>query len=759
METKRCTYCHKLQRVESQACSRCGHSFERRKSKGERSWYSSGSLFSLPPASPHHAGHYSGLHPEDQPYQSNKIVTPQRFLDDILEKESLQEPLEEEAEKLILPSTENDLVLNWDDDISQVPIGRKIPPRRSRQQLASDSTLPGNRATQEKKDRDIPRRQITRPFVQDVLPVTPQAQSVEASLAPTEVVPATYEQGLVLTEIQQPLKIQEIDDAYASQLLLEDQSFPSTNNAALLPEDLPSYMQEALRTRRGPSHIMSTVLLAVGCSVLLATSIIVLVLMGTRPNDLHAQLKVTPRTLGIHDSFSLEGNGFTPNQRVTFTIDANTVVDGENSQPLRANTDAQGRFSSQGTVPSTWSIGKHVIYATDPVSAQRFPADITVQADLPTPPHLQLSTTQANFGASPSSVVSSQTITLENSGGGHIVWQESSDQPWLTTSLKGGTFTVSENIQVTVNRQGRDLGDYTGHVTFWLPGQENAPSVLTVTMTVEPTTAQLSLSATSLAYATAQSHIPESQVITIGNTGEQALHWNATVSTQDGAPWLTLSLSGGVLSSGASQALTVQVKSQTLPVGTYHGLISFTGDADAQVGVVLTVVAPGNLVVSPSSLALTTEQGDQTLSLQNSGGLSLDWTVEPSTNTGRNWLSVAPASGRLAPGESVNITAHAHDPRLTPGSYQGMLTFSVGDQTKQVSVSFVVTRRTPAPKPTPTPVSTPTPTPTLTSTSTSTSTPTSTPTPTSTQAPRIFPTEPSDTDRHSSYAGCNDWKC
>jgi hypothetical protein len=29
---------------------------------------------SIPPASPHRAGHYSGLHPEDQPYQSSKIA-------------------------------------------------------------------------------------------------------------------------------------------------------------------------------------------------------------------------------------------------------------------------------------------------------------------------------------------------------------------------------------------------------------------------------------------------------------------------------------------------------------------------------------------------------------------------------------------------------------------------------------------------------------------------------------------------------------
>ncbi len=645
METKRCTHCHKLQRVESQVCSRCGHSFERRRSSGGRSWYSSGSLFSLPAASPHHAGHYSGLHPEDQPYQSNKIVTPERFLDDILELE--KEPLEEESGDMILSPREDDLVLHWDADISQVPTDRPIPPRRSRQQLASGNTSLGNPETQVTKDRDIPRRQISRPFVQDVLAATPQAQRVEASRVPTEVAPATYEQAFGLTEIQQPQKIQEIDDEYALQLPVEDQSFPTTNGATLLPEDLPSYMQEALRTKRGPSHIMSTALLAVGCSVLLATSIIVLVLLGARPTE-------------------------------------------------------------------------------------------------PTPPHLHLSTYQANFGASASSVVSSQTITLENSGGGHVVWQESCDQPWLTTSLESGTFAVSENIQVIVNRQGLALGDYTGHVTFWLRGQENTHSVLNVSMTVVPTTAQLSISPTSLAYSTAQSQVPGNQTITISNTGEQALSWNATVST----PWLALSLSHGVLSSRASQTLTVQVQSQSLPVGTYHGLISFTGDANAQVEVSLTIVAPGNLVISPSSLAFTSGQSNQTLSLRNSGGLSLDWSVNPSTSAGRDWLSVTPASGRLAPGVSVNITVQARESRLAPGSYQGMLTFSSGDQTKQVSVSFVVTRKTPAPAPTPTPTPNTVPTSTPTPQPTSTSTPTLTPT--NTRSPRIWPTEPPATDNNPS---------
>ena len=77
MDTKRCLRCHKLLRADAQKCSLCGYLFlqmpVRRNSKTTNgSRYSATASFpSNSPASPHRAGHYSGLHPEDQPYQSS----------------------------------------------------------------------------------------------------------------------------------------------------------------------------------------------------------------------------------------------------------------------------------------------------------------------------------------------------------------------------------------------------------------------------------------------------------------------------------------------------------------------------------------------------------------------------------------------------------------------------------------------------------------------------------------------------------------
>src|SRR5258706_5535187 len=79
MDTKRCPKCHKLLRAEAQMCSLCGHNFAqvtyvRRKARTNPDQTIATSDLSHPPASPHGAGHYSGLHPEDQPYLSSFMV-------------------------------------------------------------------------------------------------------------------------------------------------------------------------------------------------------------------------------------------------------------------------------------------------------------------------------------------------------------------------------------------------------------------------------------------------------------------------------------------------------------------------------------------------------------------------------------------------------------------------------------------------------------------------------------------------------------
>jgi hypothetical protein len=96
MDTKRCLRCHKLLRADAQKCSLCGYIFLqepiRRSSKATNGSRhpATASFPSNPPASPHRAGHYSGLHPEDQPYQSSfmPILRPSAITRRLGEQES-----------------------------------------------------------------------------------------------------------------------------------------------------------------------------------------------------------------------------------------------------------------------------------------------------------------------------------------------------------------------------------------------------------------------------------------------------------------------------------------------------------------------------------------------------------------------------------------------------------------------------------------------------------------------------------------------
>src|SRR5579859_560379 len=99
MDTKRCLSCRKLLRADAHSCSRCGYVFSqapvrRSSSAANGSRRSATASFpSNPPASPHRAGHYSGFHPEDQPFQSSFFVRVQR--------PPAPEPLEADASTLL----------------------------------------------------------------------------------------------------------------------------------------------------------------------------------------------------------------------------------------------------------------------------------------------------------------------------------------------------------------------------------------------------------------------------------------------------------------------------------------------------------------------------------------------------------------------------------------------------------------------------------------------------------------------------------
>ena len=436
-------------------------------------------------------------------------------------------------------------------------------------------------------------------------------------------------------------------------------------------------------------------LLTISCLFfLVATSLLAYVFLSRHASLAKSSLTAMPNSgLRVGDTFLLTGTGFGSKDLVTFTRDNNLPLLDSTRTALQEHTDAAGNFTVQLQVAPNWGVGQHTIYAADNVQLISASAYITVEALSTASPklQLQLSHTTLDFGAGYPGSVSKQPIALTNAGGGHLSWIASSDSNWLTVTPNKGTLAGSGAVELVVNR-GTRPGAYTGHVTFIQQGSNLLPLTLTVTMTIKAAplpAANLVLSAASLTYSGSTTQNPAPESLTLQNTGGQPLNWSATTTTGDGASWLSMSPSSGILPAGTATQVMVSIQSQQLAPGSYTGTISFQGGANPQVVVSLTIVAPPNLALSTTVLSLSASQGQTStgqIILSNNGGQPLDWTV----NSSAPWLSVSSAQGHLDPAGSITVTATANAASLSANPYSGVLTFSYGTTTKQVAVNLTV---------------------------------------------------------------------
>lgn len=465
------------------------------------------------------------------------------------------------------------------------------------------------------------------------------------------------------------------------------------------PSQVPPFVARPIKHGR-----LIPALLTLSCIFfLIASGILAFILMGNKPTLASASLQVAPDLpLRVGDAFRLTGKGFGNRSNVTFTHDTKDSITDSNGNRLGITTDSTGTFGVQIRVPLSWHIGDNYIHATDETLNLSVSTKVTVIQPPPGPPHLQLAQlaqSRINLGNDRAGTDARSTLTLINTGGGQISWRSNTDATWLSITPNNDTFNGSELVNVIGNRGGLKPKAYTGHITF-KPQNGSSPIVVTVTMTVNPQPAALVLSTAALTFSTTTGQAaPPAQAVTLSNNGGQTLNWSSNVSTTDGANWLALSARSGSIEPGQNQSMLVSVLPGALAAGQYQGAINFTGGANAQVSITLiviapNVVAPGNLIVSLSSLTFTATAGQSAapkpILLQNTGGSNVNWTATLTTTDKGKWLSSNVVSGTISPAATttVNITANAS--ALAAASYQGTITFTTGTISKDVSVVFTV---------------------------------------------------------------------
>jgi hypothetical protein len=199
----------------------------------------------------------------------------------------------------------------------------------------------------------------------------------------------------------------------------------------------------------------------------------------------------------------------------------------------------------------------------------------------------------------------------------------------------------------------------------------------------------LSVSPTSLSFnATAGGTNPAAKTLSVSNSGGGTLNWTASES----ASWLSISPTSGT----NSGTITVTPSTSGLSAGTYTTDITVTaagaGGSPKTIPVTLTVdpPAPPALSVSPTSLSFSATQGGaspaaKTLSVANSGGGTMSWTVDDDAA----WLAVSPTSGT----DNGTLTVTPTTTGLAAGTYNATVTVTAagaGGSPKTIPVTLTV---------------------------------------------------------------------
>ncbi|MCM8769220.1 MAG: hypothetical protein NC911_06040, partial [Candidatus Omnitrophica bacterium] len=178
---------------------------------------------------------------------------------------------------------------------------------------------------------------------------------------------------------------------------------------------------------------------------------------------------------------------------------------------------------------------------------------------------------------------------------------------------------------------------------------------------------------------------------TVSNTGIGSLNWSlGTPSYQQGSDWILSAMpSNGVLAGGNSVIVTVTVSRNGLAAGNYTATIPVTSNVNNTAVIVTMKVANPELFVSPDTLDFGASLTSLQLSIKNTGGGVLNWTV--TNNSDSPWItSINPNSG-TATTETDTVVIEVNRQGLAVGTYNGSLKVAANSQEIIIPVRLVVT--------------------------------------------------------------------
>jgi hypothetical protein len=723
METIRCPRCQKLLRADAQKCSRCGVTIPR--GKAPRKWVINpidDPQPTSPLASPHRAGHYSGLHAEDQPFQSSFYARVQR------------PPEPEEAE------TDASTLLDLRPDMQTSPAqpGETFVEGeygKAGENLPTSPVQPGEPIVEKEYGKDeenipalsaladmptlYPHRAPNTPLPETPLPSRPRRSfdslRIVRLMVTGSVICFLLATGLLAfllvgkhpgqAQTAQPRLIAQPGELRVGDVLqLTGNGFDAHHIVSLTRDTnlklLDAQGQQVFATTDAQGafqiHVSITAAWGLGTHSLQASegrikTATSLTIQAAAPGLPRLQLSAERIDLGSGNLGTLSRKNMTLTNagggRVVWSArsDAAWLTLSPASGSFVGNTVVMLTVKRANLAPQSY-VGQ-IVFTQDQGSAQTLSVSMTINT---TPANLVLQTASLSFGGTPAQSPAGQTIVIQNNGGQPLTWSAGSSTTdggaWLSVTPATGLLDANTSAILTVNvaTLKMALGTFYGTLSFSYAGGQAQQVTITLNVTPPPQPA-MHLSQQSLSFTANQGINPSAQSFTIANPGNGPLNW-AIQADSNGQTYLAISPSSGSVPPGQSASVSV-----TPLLGSSNGTIkstltvvdSDTGTTVPKQQINVSIAITNQPVITLFANKIAFDHGsdntntDASLIFTNSGSLPLNWTIVESEKV--PWLSLDETSGPLAAGNSTNVNVSCNSSQMQPGTYTVTLTLKDSD--------------------------------------------------------------------------------
>ncbi len=191
-------------------------------------------------------------------------------------------------------------------------------------------------------------------------------------------------------------------------------------------------------------------------------------------------------------------------------------------------------------------------------------------------PVLSVDSARISFTVNQGGNGSARSFNVSNIGTGSMDFQVLESSEWFDVSTASGTVAEGASASVQINPAASSMssGEYTEIITVTAEGAIGSPAIITVILTVNELSSELSVDSTTLSVSVTEGSNAGNQSFSVSNTGAGGMDFHVSGSDS----WMGFSPASGSLNQGESAVIQVNFSTSSLGAGSYSGSIIITAE-------------------------------------------------------------------------------------------------------------------------------------------------------------------------------------